>query len=305
MSFRQLLIAKSCHLSVEHNSIKIVQEDHENFIPLEDVSIILIESKESTFTSSFFTSCAKHSIPVMLCGENHIPSSLSISINTHYRPYHVLMLQINQTLDNQVYICESLLKYKLKNQLSVLKLISASDQSIELFDGYIEEIIGKDEINREGTAAKVFFNQLYGNGYVRFAEDPINIRQNYGYSVLAACLSRYFSLYGFNLALGINHCGKTNAMNLVYDFIEPFRPLVDYYLFDSLEYLTDKINVQSKKELVNLLNARVLVDKKLVTVQYAMELLVKSYLRYLEGESKYLDLPTIQLIDFDKLNESV
>ena len=94
-------------------------------------------------------------------------------------------------------------------------------------------------------------------------------------------------------------------MNLTYDFIEPFRALVDYYIYQNKTTLTDELNVQTKKELVNLLNIKVKVNEMIVTVQYAIELLCKSYLRMLEYGDEDLDLPEIIETNFLKENESV
>ncbi len=305
MSFRQVMIADACHLSIDMNRIKINRKDIENHIPIEDVSIIIVESQEVTFSSIFLTECALQNIPIIICGKNRMPISLTHPINHHYRPYQVLNFQIYQSSEIKEIITEMLLKSKIQNQLNVIVLKEGSEESISLLSTYIDEVQGRDEINREGTAAKVFFNQLYGKNYVRFEEDPINATQNYGYAIYRAAIARYLCAYGFNLCLGVNHCGQTNPFNLVYDFIEPFRPIIDYYISSHLTEITDKLNIRTKKELVNLLNAKVEVNGKEVTVQYAMELLVKSYLRVLENGVISLDLPKIKRIDFDKLNESV
>ena len=305
MSFRQLFILKDVYMSIDSNRVAIKQEEHINYVPVEDIAIIIIDSKKCTFSSTFFSLCASKSIPILICGDTHHPVSLSLPINSHYRPYHVLSLQITMKDDTKEKLTEILLKSKLSNQKRVLELTERSEESISMMDNYINEIVNKDDINREGTAAKVFFNQMYGNDFVRFEDDPINSKLNYGYNVFAACISRYLSVCGINIALGVNHCGKTNPYNLVYDLIEPFRPIVDYYIFDSMKYTTDILNVQTKKELVNLLNVKVVVKNKTVTVQYAMEMIAKSYLRVLEGGPIELDIPLIQEINFNKLNESV
>ena len=186
-----------------------------------------------------------------------------------------------------------------------MKFIGVDQSKIDMFDDYIDEIDGHDDINREGTAAKVFFNALYEQEYTRFESDPINAAQNYGYSIISSCISRHLSLLGFNLCIGINHEGHTNPFNLTYDMIEPFRALVDYYIYENKTTLTDELNVQTKKELVNLLNVKVKVNGTQVSVQYAIELLCKSYLRMLEFGDEELDLPELIETNFLKENESV
>ena len=305
MSYRQLLILTKCYLSIEKNSIKIKREDTFNLVPAEDLAIIVVDCAECTFSAPFFNQCSKSGIVVLICGNKHFPISQVLPCNVHYRLYNILSMQMNQTTYFKEKVTEQLLKGKLLNQKRVMKFIEADDEKIEMFDEYIEQISGHDDINREGTAAKVFFNALYDQEYTRFETDPINVAQNYGYSIISSCISRSLSLLGFNLCLGVNHSGLTNPMNLTYDFIEPFRALVDYYIYQNKTTLTDELNVQTKKELVNLLNIKVKVNEMIVTVQYAIELLCKSYLRMLEYGDEDLDLPEIIETNFLKENESV
>lgn len=305
MSYRQLIISTKAHLSVESSKVSVNQEGFVNLIPLEDITIIIIDNSEITYSTAFFYECAKHHISILICGANHMPSCIVSSMNHHYRPYQVIQLQIEQTDFQKNFCSELLLKSKVKNQLEVIKLVNKDENAIGLLSKYIEEIKGLDEINREGTAAKVFFNSLYGSNYVRFEDTPINKAQNYGYGVLRSLIVRCLNSYGLCAYIGVHHVGKTNPFNLAYDIIEPFRSIVDYYISKNHFLFVENFTIQSRKELVNLLNAHVLVNDKSVTVQYAVELLVKSYLRVLEyGEAK-LDLPNIVSINFDKLNEPI
>lgn len=305
MSYRQLLILKKCYLSIENDNIKIKSDGNINRVPSEDVAIIVVDCNEITFSAPFFNQCSKEGIVVLICGNKHYPNAQVLPINTHYRLYDILLMQIKQTRRFKEDVTEQLLKGKLMNQQRVMSFIGADQEKIDMFDEYIKEIDGHDEINREGTAAKVFFNALYEQEYTRFESDPINAAQNYGYSILSSCISRSLSLLGFNLCIGVNHAGHTNPFNLTYDLIEPFRAIVDYYIYETKTTLTDELNVQTKKELVNILNAKVKVNGLLVSVQYAIELLCKSYLRMLEQGDEELDLPEIIETNFLKENESV
>lgn len=103
--------------------------------------------------------------------------------------------------------------------------------------------------------------------------------------------------------LGVHHCGKTNPYNLIYDLIEPFRPIIDYYIAYYFEYFMGELTIQMRKELVNLLNANIKAQNQTVSIQYAIDLLVRSYLRSIEYGESELILPSIQKIEFEKVNE--
>ena len=55
---------------------------------------------------------------------------------------------------------------------------------------YINEIEFGDATNREGHAAKVYFNALFGMDFTRSAENVTNAALNYGYSLLLSTFNR-------------------------------------------------------------------------------------------------------------------
>ena len=305
MSFRQLMITSSAHLCVNESKICVKRGEFENHVPFEDVGVVIIDGTDITMSNSFVAMCGKHGVTVLSCGDNHMPSSITYPINEHYRPLQVIEYQIELPDEQKQELAELLLKQKVNNQASVIQYTTEDEHALLLLEQYEGEIAGDDFINREGTAAKVFFNSLYGKEYTRFEDNLINKMQNYGYGVLRSSIARAINSLGLCSYLGVNHKGKTNPLNLVYDLIEPFRPLVDYYIFQNFDPNEVDLKTQIRKELVNLLNAEVSVNSKTVKVQYAIELLAKSYLRSIEYGEIALDLPRIKEVNFNKLNEPV
>lgn len=307
MSFRQLFLAKKYFLKYKQGSIIIEDEDkHINKIPIEDLTVIVIDSNEILLTNAVICACAAKNVSIIIAGDNHMPQALISSINQHYRPFQVIQYQIAQTDTIKALAAEYFLKAKINNQIKVIELTNKDENVIKLLSQYENELEGNDEMNREGTAAKVFFNSLYGSDYIRFEKDGINMLQNYGYGVLRSSITRTINSYGLSAFIGVNHKSATNPFNLVYDIIEPFRAIVDYYIYKNLYMAIDnEIPIEARKELVNLLNASVEVKGKKQSVQNAIDLLVKSYLRYIEFGEVDFDLPKVIEIDFNKLNEFV
>jgi len=148
-----------------------------------------------------------------------------------------------------------------------------------------------DETHEPESAAKMYFRSLFGSNFVRHFDDGTNNALNYGYTILTSCLIRQLSTYGLLTYYGINHKSKTNNFNLAYDLVEPFRPIVDKFVFEHRDELSDDLTFDVRKELVNLLNYEVIVEEKRYTVEYAMELLVKSYIKALTLGEVSLSLP--------------
>jgi len=59
------------------------------------------------------------------------------------------------------------------------------------------------------------------------ARHPVNAMLNYGYAVLISQVAIDLAANGFDLSIGIAHSGRRNPRALVYDFMEPQRPIVD------------------------------------------------------------------------------
>lgn len=305
MSYRQVLINCACSLKFKDNQFIVKKGEQENQIAIEDINIIVIEHHQVTITSLLIDELSKRNIVVLFCGGNHMPVCMTYPLTQHYRPYEVFLFQKNQSNQQKTYVSEMLLKQKVKNQTIVMSLCNKNEESISKMKKYYEEIIGIDELNREGTAAKVYFNALFGTEFKRFENDDINAMLNYGYGVFRSAVARSLATYGFTLYIGVHHIGKENPVNLVYDMIEPFRPIIDYYVYENYNPYEEVLNVHMRKEIVFLLNAKVKVNDKEYSVQNAIDLLVKSYLRFLELGVAELDLPEVLAIDFDRLYEFI
>lgn len=71
---------------------------------------------------------------------------------------------------------------KIRKQKDLLELLGRKESA--LLDTYLKEITWNDGTNREGHAAKVYFNSLFGLDFTRTEDSLINAALNYGYSVL-------------------------------------------------------------------------------------------------------------------------
>ena len=78
-------------------------------------------------------------------------------------------------------------------------------------DGHVIE---DDKTNREGHAAKVYFNSLFGKDFSRDNECNINKYLNYGYSIILSAVNREVKILGYLTELGVHHIGESNSFNL-------------------------------------------------------------------------------------------
>lgn len=95
----------------------------------------------------------------------------------------------------------------------------------------------------EGNVSRLYFGVLaklipssysFNGRSSRPAKDAFNAFLNYGYGILYSKVERAIIIAGLDPYIGLLHSDNYNKMSFVYDFIEPYRTLVDepvFYLF--------------------------------------------------------------------------
>lgn len=154
-----------------------------------------------------------------------------------------------------------------------------------MLSGYIKEIEFNDATNREGHAAKVYFNALFGMDFNRNADNAINAALNYGYRIILSAVNREVVSNGYLTQLGLFHDNMFNQFNLASDFMEPFRVLVDREVFGL--NLT-KFEHEEKMQLVNIFNHEVKIDNKIQYVNNAIKIYCKSVFEALNEDDSAL-----------------
>jgi len=285
MSYRQIYIRKTEYLSLKNESlcIKKRNDSEELFVPLEDISSILIEDPRTTITVSLLTELSKNGVSTFLCDNTYLPNTQILPLNVHYNQLGVYNKQISLIDSCKNRLWQKIIKAKIHNQKLVASFTSNNEHDIAMLNRYELDVKLNDKDNREGIASKVFFTSLFGHDFIRFSSSHISNALNYGYTILHGAIVRSLVVYGFNTFLGIWHDSNQNAFNLASDFIEPFRPIVDYYCYWKQNSIENPLSSDNRKGLINLLNEKVKINNKLCNIEYAIESVVKSYLSYLDN----------------------
>ena len=292
-----IYIKRAEKLNLRDNQLVIKkQNEREVTVPLEDISIILLEDQRSVLTARLIASLSSYYIGLILCDEKYMPISITLPLHMHYKQLAVFNMQIAVKKPFNSQLWEMIIKQKIQNQRRVIQQTSNDEFIIDKLKELEREVKSKDKTNKEALAAKYFFDGIYGRLFSRKQknEDEINAALNYGYTILAANFSRLLAMYGFNTIIGIHHKSKSNNFNLSYDMIEPFRPIVDRYIYDHADHLAYPLTSDIKKGLIGLLTETIRFNNKNYIVEHAMEEMVLSYIKALEmSDSRYLLLPEI------------
>lgn len=293
MGYRQVIIKKSEKLHFKDKQLIINKDNQSTKIPLEDINYILIEDSTTIITTRLLAELGKNAISLIVCDEKHEPTSIMYPYNYHFKQLDVFthQLEIDDSIKNEFW--NQIVKRKIENSIRVLEMTSKEEFPISKLNEYINEVIDGDSKNREGLAAKIYFRSIFGSDFIRFYDDNINAALNYGYTILASAIIRNLAVYGLNTYLGIHHNSKINNFNLAYDFLEPYRSVIDKFVYDNKDDIVLPLSFEFRKKLINLLNKEVLHQNKKYTIEYSISLLIKSYIKsFSTGEIK-LDLPII------------
>lgn len=218
----------NCSLSCRDGQLTCRTEEGERKLPLEDVAAIIITSFSASIHSHLFLEAAKHGVALIIC-EAFKPVSLVLPAN---RSTDTLLSR--GLLDLETRVRESLWRRtvdaKCQNQARLAAHIAPGDAVLEP----LQRAANSRQDHKEATCAKYFWNvfgRALGQGDFRretSAEGGINALLNYGYAVLLSTVLQKLFAVGLDPTWGLSHAPRERATPLAYDLMEPFRPCVDW-----------------------------------------------------------------------------
>lgn len=270
MSWRIIVISKRAKLDLQLVKM-VVRSDEITKIVLSEISTIIIESTAVSITASLISELAKRKIKVIFCDEKRNPSCELVNYYGSHDTSNKIRKQIAWKQQTKEAIWTEIVTDKIRKQKDLLELLRRKESA--LLDTYLKEITWNDGTNREGHAAKVYFNSLFGLDFTRTEDSLINAALNYGYSVLMSAFAREIVASGYLTQLGIFHDNMFNQFNLASDLMEPFRILIDR---EVLMMTLEVFQHSEKMQLVNVLNHEVRIDGKVQYVNNAIKIYCKS-----------------------------
>ena len=302
MTWRIVHVNQSEKMHLKLDNLVVKKHGEEFVIPLSDISMIVAEGGDTIVTLRLLSALSKYNIALIVCDNEHLPTGIFHSQNGHFRAYKKLQNQIGWTQDQKDKMWQIVTYFKINNQQDVLSMFEKNIEAIQLLADYKDHVELGDRTNREGHAAKVYFNELFGKQFTRVTQqetDVINAGLNYGYAIMRAQMARIVSGYGLNGLLGIFHKNEYNQFNLVDDLMEPFRQIVDVWVYQNLrnqEYLKYEYRLQ----LTNLLNAKIKYGKEVCTVTGAMDKYVKGFIKCIdEKETSKFFCPVVSSLEME------
>ena len=114
---------------------------------------------------------------------------------------------------------------------------------------------------------------------------------NYGYTVLRAATARAVVAAGLHPGIGLHHSNDNNAMRLVDDLMEPFRPMIDLKVWQLKRNGEEHLSPDTKRALVRTLYDDMQTAAGATPVMVCAQKLCTSLAQVYLGERDKLDLP--------------
>lgn len=229
------------------------KEDDTAKLHLSEVSTVILQTMQVFISAYLMAELAKNKISLLVSDEKCNPVGQYLPLygahNTSKRISE--QMQWGEPIKKRVW--QHVVKDKIREQARLLKENDYETQAKQLAR-IVDEVRSGDTTNREAHAARLYFATLFGPGFSRENDLPINAALNYGYSILLSLVNREITARGVITQVGICHRNEYNQFNLACDLMEPFRPAVDRLV---IERMAEEFDADIRRVLGDLANINV------------------------------------------------
>jgi len=272
MAFINIFLSNPCKVNIENDQLIIEGEKRAEF-PIEDINSVMIENHQINFSAYTLYRLAESGAAIFICNRFHMPLGIMYSFSDATRKSKVFDAQLNISKPLIKQLWQTIIKSKINNQGECLDLCGLDGKEIKELSS---QVLSGDSSNIEATAAMRYFKLLFGRDFTRHQDNIINGCLNYGYTIIRGIIARTLSAYGFEPSIGLFHSNELNNFNLADDLIEPYRPLVDMYVYKNINYEEKTLSPPIKRSLYNLINLDIIINDQIQSVNYSIELMIQS-----------------------------
>lgn len=284
MGWRSVIVSSHAKISYSSNCMIVQTMEGINKIPIDDVYLLLISTTQAVITTELINRLNKVNAKIIFSDEYQNPACEIVNNYPNNKNIEKITKQIFWDDGRKEVLWTKIVTRKMINQLAVLKY--KHKDNIQDIKNEIDKIEIGDSSNREAVVARKYFKSLFHNGFSRNQNLVINAALNYGYSILLSNFNREIVSQGFSTYIGIHHHSVENSFNLSSDLMEPFRPIIDYWV--SCKKMTS-LTPDIKFGLVEILNMEIFYKEKEMLVKTAINKYVADCFDYL-NDGKNFDL---------------
>ncbi|HEL2057091.1 TPA: type II CRISPR-associated endonuclease Cas1 [Streptococcus suis] len=232
MGWRTVVVNTHSKLSYKNNHLIFKDATRTEMIHLSEIDVLLLETTDITLSTMLIQRLMDENIVVIFCDQKRLPIA-------HLMPYYArhdsslqLSKQISWDEEVKAIVWTTVIAQKIRNQSIYLSACGFFEKSSSVMDLY-HGLALFDPSNREGHAARIYFNTLFGNDFSRELDNDINAGLDYGYTLLLSMFAREVVVSGCMTQFGLKHANQFNQFNFASDIMEPFRPIIDRIIYEN------------------------------------------------------------------------
>ncbi len=291
MSWRTVVIANRCKLDYKMGYM-VVRGEETKRVFLDEVCVIIIENPAVSLTGCLLSVLTEKKIKVIFCDEKRNPSSELVPFYGCYDCSSKIKHQIAWDDNIKGAVWTEIVSEKIRNQSRLLQEKGRLSEA-GLLQSYLEQMEFADTTNREGHAAKVYFNALFGKDFSRNRDCDINAALDYSYAVLLSAVNREVVSCGYLTQLGIFHDNTFNHFNLSCDLMEPFRVFFDRHVIND-EFIV--FDPAARLSIVSMLHKDFTIEGRKQTLLNTIKIYVRSVFDALnERDTALIKFPEYEL----------
>lgn len=292
---RTLFFSTPLDLSLKNNQLVVSTRqmpEVKNSVPIEDIGFVVLENQQINITLPLLNALSDNNAAVIICGDNFMPNAMLLNLDSNTTQGEVYRAQIEASEPLKKGLWKQVVEAKIRNQAALLNKLGKDGDRLK---PYYSNVKSGDSDNREGIAAKIYWNELFGEDFIRSREgsSPNNLL-NYGYTLLRAAVARALMGSGLFPAFGIFHRNRYNAFPLADDIMEPYRPFVDEIVFDLWANGERELTKQIKADLIHILYVDTRFGKLLRPLEVGLTFTTASLAKCFAGEAKRLSYPLLE-----------
>ncbi|MCL2561721.1 MAG: type II CRISPR-associated endonuclease Cas1, partial [Rikenellaceae bacterium] len=235
---------------------------------------------------------SENNVAVIFCNDKQLPASMLLNLDSNSTQGESFRAQIDASEPLKKNLWKQTVEAKIRNQAKLLHKLGMDGDALKPL--YMNVKSG-DSDNREGVAAKLYWNMLFGRDFVREREGaPPNNLLNYGYTILRAAVARSLMGSGLLPAFGIFHRNRYNAFPLADDIMEPFRPFVDEIVHNLYFSGEVELTKETKESLLKVLFKDTYFDKITRPLDVGLSVTTASLARCFIGKEKKISYPLLE-----------
>ncbi|HEN9264735.1 TPA: type II CRISPR-associated endonuclease Cas1 [Streptococcus agalactiae] len=202
--WRTVVVNTHSKLSYKNNHLIFKDSYQTEMIHLSEIDILIMETTDIVLSTMLIKRLVDENILVIFCDDKRLPTAMLMPYYARHDSSLQLSRQMSWIEDVKADVWTSIIAQKILNQSF-----------------------------REGHAARLYFNTLFGNDFSREQDNPINAGLDYGYSLILSMFAREVVKCGCMTQFGLKHANQFNQFNLASDIMEPFRPIVDRIIYEN------------------------------------------------------------------------